>query len=272
MLAVYAQKNLGFYKSDATTETEALLKTGKDIKNEGKALLEKMKALYKGSNSQLFKSYTFYLFEMRGKSAAPIVALTKGSNDFKKIFEYQIKWILRYRSPLNDAYKHWFYLAAVRETGHPYYCSEGSFNEDECQILIGYGALNSRTMLPKALVDTSMSASNADYHYVAYVGFYDLETGKFANQERLNLTKDLGQSRQAFNALFKKGGDGKQKYNHGVIMHTGLQGSWDKKTAMGSYASKFDVYRTFVTLVQKGVKIYGDLDITEENLQLRTKE
>lgn len=33
MIAVYAQKNLGLYKSDATTESEAMLKTGKDMKN-----------------------------------------------------------------------------------------------------------------------------------------------------------------------------------------------------------------------------------------------
>ncbi len=59
MLAVYAQKNLGLYKSDATTEAEAMLKTSKDIKNAGKELLEKMKGLYKGSNGQLFRSYTF---------------------------------------------------------------------------------------------------------------------------------------------------------------------------------------------------------------------
>lgn len=34
MLAVYAQKNLNLYKSDATTEAEAGLKTQKDYKNQ----------------------------------------------------------------------------------------------------------------------------------------------------------------------------------------------------------------------------------------------
>ena len=209
MLAVYAQKNLGLYKSDATTEAEAMLKTSKDIKNAGKELLEKMKGLYKGSNSQLFRSYTFYLFELRGKSAAPRVALRNGSNDLKKIFEYQFKWILRHRSPYNDGYKYWSYLAAVRETGHPYFCSEGSIAEDDCQIMTGYGALTRQLMIPKAMVDETLSTTAPEYQYVAYIGYYDLETGKFSNQERLNLSKNLGQSRQQFNALWKKAADGK---------------------------------------------------------------
>lgn len=205
-----------------------------------------MKGLYKGSNSQLFKSYTFYLFELRAKNSAPTVVLRNGSNDFKKIFEYQFKWMLRNRSPFNDAYKHWRYLAAVRETGHPYYCSEGSISEEECQIMLGYGVFTRQLMLPKALVDIRLSTTSPEYQYVAYVGFYDIETGKFSNQERLNLTKDLGQSRQQFNALWKKGADGKQKYNHGVIMHTGMQGVWNVKDVRGSYADKFDAYVTFV--------------------------
>jgi len=121
--------------------------------------------------------------------------LRNGHYNLKMIMDYQFKWLVKNRNPLSDAYKSTAILAAVRETGHPYYCSEGSVTEEACQIMLGYGVYTRQLMLPKAVVDTTMSSTAPEYTYVAYVGFYDRDTGKFSNQERQNLSKDLGQSR-----------------------------------------------------------------------------
>jgi hypothetical protein len=98
-----------------------------------------MKGIYKGSGAQLFKHYNFYLFEIRNRRSAPRVMLRNGHYNLKMIMDYQFKWIVKNRNPLSDAYKNTAILAAVRETGHPYYCSEGSVTEEVCQIMLGYG-------------------------------------------------------------------------------------------------------------------------------------
>jgi len=60
------------------------------------------------------------------------------------------------------------YLFFVQDTV-PFHCSEGELSTPICQRLIGYAVLHRQLYLPKAVVNTAISAGDNKYTFVAYL-------------------------------------------------------------------------------------------------------
>jgi len=123
-----------------------------------------------------------------------------------------------------------------------YYCSLPDFKDPACATMIGQALYGKWLIAPKEVVGITMLKTSPDYKYYAIVQNTLNEDGKGIQEAvRVNLTFDLGTSRQQYRALFAPV-NGVRKYNIGVITHYGMHYFTEPRTAVPGSASRTDVY------------------------------
>lgn len=139
------------------------------------------------------------------------------------------------------------FIFAVKESGVPFYCSE-EFTNQYCRRVIGYSLNVGWLDGHKKLYDPKLTSGDKDYGFVAYVGRFELGKG-LQDIDRVALTKEQAGSITAYKAMFAKDKDGKQKYNVGIVGHTGMRKFWQPITFFKGAAKYHDCFELMTSWI-----------------------
>ena len=263
---MYAQTKLDIYNKDANDEKSAGLKTLNDHNKGNREAFDTLKGLFKGNNAQLYKNINFFIATYDLKSNRISKPRQIGNRHFRNAYMDLANWAYNNIIRRENVRQEWIF--GVAETGIPFYCSE-EFNTEYCRRLIGYSTISRWFFENKKLYNHTLGPADKEYSYVAYVGKYEYGKG-LQDIDRIPLTKNLQESIKAYEAMFTKDKDGKQKYNVGVVGHTTLNRYYKQISFFKGAARYHDVYELLTQWAQTNIKIFNEVSIDEKGIEVMT--
>lgn len=227
------------------------MRTKKDWDETLKKEFDKLKDLNKATTQTLFKHYTF------------IVVTYGRKNHYITQRHYRNFWNMKQamQSMANAVYnnivkpeKDEAFLFLVRQT-QPFYCSEGDLDKKLCQRMIGHAIVSNWLIPEKKMVNRYLSSASRHYKHVAYLVKDDDTVVK------MNLTKNLGQSRAQFTAFVKPEDS---EYKAGIIGHTAKNSYWDRYSALPGAEKNMDCLEAIAKYAQKELKLYKESGTDEK--------
>lgn len=251
MLAEQTQKEYKNFTKSGVDEKTANLRTKKEWDETLKKEFDKLKDLNKATTQTLFKQYTFVVVTYGRKSHAISQRHYKNFWNMKQAMQSMANAVY---TNIVKREKDEAYLFLVRQT-QPFYCSEGDLDKALCQRMIGH-AIKSNWLIPeKKMVNRYLSSASRHYKHVAYLIKDD------DSVVRMNLTKNLGQSRAQFKAFVKPDDS---EYKAGIIGHTAKNGWWDMHSALPGAEKNMDCLEAITKYAQKELKLYKESGTDEK--------
>lgn len=160
----------------------------------------------------------------------------------------------------------------VMETGRVFYCSADKFDDSVCAIMIGKSLFHRWLNAPKEVVNPVLPQVKDQIFYAIVQNTLNEDGKGIQEPVRVNLTYDLGASRQLYKALLEPV-NGVRKYNIGIISHYGRQHYSDVVTALSGSIANTDVWEMLTDNIVKEDGVFGKaVECSEEPLGLITEK